>query len=96
MMSQGGKVGKAITGHLLEVERKEMSPAEAKASIARQKAIGRYIWRTCVRGLLAVLSPFYNPVRKAPPEGLAAVLAQYDRGGPYATAMPQRTEGASA
>jgi len=32
-------------------ERKEMKPAEVTASIAQQKAIGRFIWRTCVRGL---------------------------------------------
>jgi uncharacterized protein len=89
MMAEGGKVGNAITDHLLEVERQEMSAAEVKASVARKKAIGRFIWQTSVRGLLAVLSPFYDPVRKAPPEGLDAVLARYDKGGPYAKGMTQ-------
>jgi predicted metal-dependent hydrolase len=83
MMAEGGKVGKAITNHLLEVERGEMSADQVKASVARQKALDRFIWLTCARGLLAVLSPFYNPLRKPPPEGLDAVLAQFDRGGSY-------------
>jgi predicted metal-dependent hydrolase len=96
LMTHGGMCSDAITKYLLEVERQDMSPEDAKASIARQKAIGRFLFWQTSKGLLAVLSPFYNPARKPKPEGLAEVLARFDRGGPYATAMPARTAEASA
>ena len=83
MMAHGGKHSDAIRKHMLDVERKEMTPEQAAASVAREKALGRSIFMMTTRGLTAILSPFYDPHKKPPPEGLKEVLADFDQGGKY-------------
>jgi len=83
MLSHSGQYSDAVRRHLLEIERAEMSAQEAAASRHREKVFARYLFWSTVRGLLAVLSPFYNPARKAPPEGLSAVLRDFEVGGRF-------------
>ena len=83
MLSHGAQYTDAIRKHLLDVERGEMSPEDAAASRKRENALSKSLFRMTLRGLTDVLSPFYDPGKKAPPEGLDAVLANFDRGGKY-------------
>ncbi|CAN7540323.1 metal-dependent hydrolase [Phenylobacterium sp. LjRoot219] len=94
MSLHGGKVSNAIFAHLLEVERREMTPAEVKASRRRERAFQRDTSMRTLLGLLVVLSPFYNPARKPAPAGLDEVLAQFAPGGAYA--KPARPRPAAA
>lgn len=89
MMAHGGLVSNAVREHLLEVERREMSPKDAKASVVREKRLGRSLYWMTVGGLLAVLSPFYNPANKPPPMGLDRILDDFNRGGKYGKPLTQ-------
>jgi predicted metal-dependent hydrolase len=88
MLTHSGQYIEAIRGHLLEVERSEMTAEEAAASKARERGLARYLFWGMVRGLLAVLWPFYDPSKKPPPEGLEAVLRDFDTGGRFGAAEP--------
>ncbi len=84
MIGHGTQYSRPIAQHLLEVERSDMTPAEAAESKKRQKRLTRKLFNMTMGGLLAVLSPFYNPAHKPPPEGLDEVLQQFDTGGSFA------------
>jgi predicted metal-dependent hydrolase len=83
MLSLGGLYTDAIRQHLLDVERSQMSAEDAAASVKRERALSKSLFRMTLLGLTAVLSPFYDPAKKPPPEGLDAVLADFDKGGKY-------------
>ncbi len=85
MLGHSGKYSDAVRQHLLETYRAEMSPEEVEASKKREKAFGKFLFRSTIVRLLGVLSPWYNPARKPPPEGLEAVLTSFDRGGQYSS-----------
>lgn len=84
MMGHGGLYIDQIRKHLLDVERKEMTPEEAKASVGRELKFGKLIFRKVTADLIAVLSPFYDPAKKPPPAGLENILADFARGGKFA------------
>jgi predicted metal-dependent hydrolase len=56
---------KRVRKYLLAEDRKSMSPAEIKESIARERAAARKIRNLTLPRLLRALSPFYTP-RKVP------------------------------
>jgi predicted metal-dependent hydrolase len=83
MLSHSGAYLDQIRKHLLDVERSEMTSEQAARSVAKEKALGKFMFMTTVRGLTSILSPFYDPYKKPPPEGLEAILADFDKGGRY-------------
>ncbi len=81
MLTHAGQCIEAIRAHLLSVEQQTMSPEEIQASAKRQKQMHKSFFWLTIKDLTAVLSPFYNPANKPPPEGVDAILAQFDSGG---------------
>jgi len=92
MMTHSGQYIDGIRRHMLDVERSEMTPAEAADSAVREQKFGKGLFLGTLQGLTAVLSPFYDPATKPPPEGLAQVLADFDRGGKYGKAFENVTD----
>ena len=73
-----GKFGQDVSDALLAFDRARMTPAEREASIRSEKTYRRRFSRFALPRLAKVLSPFYNPVRRAPPRGAEQFLLQYE------------------
>lgn len=89
-MGHGGQCIDAVRRHLLDVERREMSPPEAKASLAREAAFSKSIFWKVLGDLIVVLSPFYNPANKPAPAGIESMLANFAKGGKHAKGSQRR------
>ncbi len=81
MLGHAGECIEAIRAHMLGVEYQSMSEAQIEASKQRHRKLGKSFFWLTIKDLSSVLSPFYNPARKPPPEGVEAILAQFDSGG---------------
>jgi predicted metal-dependent hydrolase len=66
---------KGISTLMLAKDREGMTPAELVASKARERAINRLAWKHAKRHMKKIFSPFYDPVRRATPRGVAEILA---------------------
>lgn len=84
MLSHGGKYGGLIRKHLLSVERSEMTPQDARASVRREKRYHRFMFWATMKHLVSVLTPWYNPARKPAPMGLTELLTDFEPGGRHA------------
>ncbi len=73
-----GKFGQDVSDALLAFDRARMTEAERAASIQSEKTYRKRFNQFAVPRLLKVLSPFYNPVRRAPPLGAESFLLQYE------------------
>lgn len=73
-----GKFGKDVSDALLAFDRARMTPAEREASVRAEKAYRKRFNRFALPRLLKVLSPFYNPGRRAAPRGAQQFLLQYE------------------
>ncbi|WP_157219750.1 metal-dependent hydrolase [Flavisphingomonas formosensis] len=69
-----GAYGKAVSTYLLSVDRRSMTDKARRASIAQEKRHRARFLRFALPRLLAILSPFYDPRRKAEPRGSARLL----------------------
>jgi uncharacterized protein len=67
-----------LTEYLLEKDREGMTPAQIAQSKARLREFHRRQFRASLRGMFAVLSPFYNPARKQAPRELEALLKRFE------------------
>lgn len=67
------------TAFLLDRDREGMTPAEVAASKARAKAVKKAFNRHALRHLRQILSPFYDPHRRAMPRGVEETLARYEK-----------------
>jgi predicted metal-dependent hydrolase len=72
-----GKYTARCEQYLLDQDRAKMSAAEQAESRTREKQMRRTVFRATLPLLLKVLSPFYNPRRKAMPDNMAQLLARY-------------------
>lgn len=63
-----GKYTKKVKKYLLEVDRAAMTDAERKASVKREKAVGKMMAKSILGNLLKVLSPSYRPHDLAVPK----------------------------
>ena len=81
-----GKYTKLARDHLMERDRAGMTEEEQEASRRREKAFLTFLGKRMARGLIGVLSPFYDPANKRPPRGLDEVLAQFEPGARYGPA----------
>lgn len=66
-----------VARYLIAKDRENMTPAELKASKAREKVIMKRFKRASFKRTLGVFSPFYNPSAKIPSPGMEEVLASY-------------------
>ncbi|HUL18922.1 MAG TPA: metal-dependent hydrolase [Steroidobacteraceae bacterium] len=69
-----GRYGKAVSAHLLSVDRAGMSAAARRESRRLERRYRARFLRFALPRLLYVLSPFYDPRRKRPPRGAAELL----------------------
>ena len=69
---------KRIMARLLTEYRKDLSPAEVKQSIRREKAFKRRFMVFHLKHMLQLLTPGYSPRRVLAPRGLDEVLARYE------------------
>lgn len=79
-----GRFQLMVSKKLLDHDRKNMTPEELKASLARDKYARKIMGRRFFRNLLKICSPFYDPIKRREPNGYRAYLktfeASYDRG----------------
>lgn len=83
MLAHSGKFIDDIREHMLEVERAEMTPEKAELSRKGSRKLKQLFFWMTIKDLLAVISPFYDPAGKKPPEGVEEILASFDAGGMY-------------
>ena len=67
--------GKAVSDHLLAVDRAGMSEGERRRSIRQERRYRRRLMWFALPRLVAILSPFYSPRAKRAPRGASEVLA---------------------
>lgn len=67
-----------LQAYLLAEDREHMSPAEAKQSKARERESQKRFVLGALRGVVAVLSPSYNPAGKTAPRQLAEYLRRFE------------------
>lgn len=72
-----GNHGKRVVRYLHSVDRANMTKAELKASLAREKAVARRITIASIKRMFAVYSPFYDPGKKPVSPGMVEILASY-------------------
>jgi uncharacterized protein len=71
-----GAYGKAVSGHLLAVDRAAMTDDQRRRSHRLEKRYRARFMRFALPRLLYVLSPAYDPRRKRAPRGAQALLEQ--------------------
>lgn len=76
-----GRYTKRVRTHMIECDRKGMTPADQRQSRRNLAALVQLARRYMLPDLIKVLSPFYDPGRKQPPRGLIAYLARFEKGG---------------
>lgn len=70
--------------HMLEEDRKTMTPEEVEASKARVAAIGKKLRNLMLRRMWTLFSPFYNPRTKPEPQGFRKAVDLVMGNGIYA------------
>ncbi|MES2320778.1 MAG: metal-dependent hydrolase [Pseudomonadota bacterium] len=65
-----------VENFLLNQDRSKMTPEEAAASVERQKVVSKAVGKASIPKIIGVLSPFYDPGKKAPTSGMLAFLEQ--------------------
>lgn len=68
---------KKFVAAVMDQYRRGMTPAERKASIAREKALTRRMNRYALPQLLAIFRPYYDPQKYLSPPNLHAALDRY-------------------
>jgi predicted metal-dependent hydrolase len=66
---------KGISTLMLAKDREGMTAEELATSQAREKAINGLAWKHAKRHMRKILSPFYDPAKRATPRGVAEILA---------------------
>jgi len=66
-----------VQDYLLAKDREHMTGEELAASLARQERVNAVTNRRAMSHLKRIVSPFYQPGRRTPPEGVALVLERY-------------------
>ena len=74
-----GRYGKRVADHFLAVDRTAMSPGAQAQSVLLEKRYRARFMRFALPRLLRVLSPFYDPRRRRPPQGAAELLGELER-----------------
>jgi predicted metal-dependent hydrolase len=70
-----GKFSRKAGAYLLAKDREGMSEEELAASLAREKALGKVQLRGVLKMMRVIVSPFYDPAKRAEPKGQSAYLA---------------------
>ncbi len=70
--------GDRAAAYLLSEDRKTMTEAERKASLAREAAFKKKMAKVAIPELLKVLTPFYNPAKRKAPAGMGAYLKKFE------------------
>jgi len=72
--------GKRLSRHLIELDRRDMTPDEVEASRERVRQINAATGRRAREHLKVILSPWYKPKSRPPPKGYDELLAQIEAG----------------